>query len=75
MKIAVILPGDYSKEYCDYRHQYLNTFSSKGTELKIVLAGGIPSLRCISDLGMIHANIVQRSIEAEKEGFDGVLIH
>jgi allantoin racemase len=75
MKLAVIIPGDYSKEVCEDRHNYLNTLVSPGTELKIFTTGGTPSLSSIVDIALISSGLVNRSMEAEKEGFDGILIH
>ena len=75
MKLAVILPGDYPKEFCEHRQRYLSALISPGTELKIVTTGGTPSLTSIIDLAFVAPGMVNRAMEAEKEGFDGVLIH
>lgn len=75
MKLTVILPGDYGEELCEHRQRYLSTLLSPGAEVKIVTTGGTPSLTSIVDLALIAPGMVNRTMEAEKGGFDGVLIH
>jgi hypothetical protein len=75
VKLAVILPGDPGREVCEQRESYLNTFASPGTEIKVFSSGGTQKISSGIDFALISPGGVKRAMEAEKNGFDGVVIH
>lgn len=75
MKLAIILPGDYDEELIRYRKDYFGKFISSGTTIDIFKTGGAKSITSIADLALIIPGALRQSMEAEKAGFDGVLLH
>jgi hypothetical protein len=75
MKLAVILPGNYEQELCEHRETYLNEFVSSGTKIKVFKTGGTQSITSIVDLALISSGALNKTLEAEKSGFEGVLLH
>jgi len=75
MKLAVILPGDYSKELCEKREKYLDNFASKNTEIKVFTTGGTESVTSGVDFALVSPGAVEKAIMAEKTGFDGIVLH
>lgn len=75
MKLAVILPGSHGPETCEAREKYLNEFTSPGTEIMVCPSGGTESIESTIDFALMVPGVVDRAVEAEKNGFDGVVIH
>ena len=75
MNLAVILTGDYSKELCETRRNYLNNYASKNTAIKIFTTGGTKSLTSGVDFALVSPGAVEKVIMAEKAGFDGIVLH
>jgi allantoin racemase len=74
MQLAVILPGNYTPEHCELRENYLKSFVSDATEIKVFTAGGTKSITSIVDFTLMAPGMTRRALEAERAGFDGVLI-
>ena len=72
MKLAVILPGDASREYCEERKEFIQYFASPGTKIEVLSTGGPEKITTAVDFALIAPGAVSRVIEAEKAGFDGV---
>ena len=75
MRLAVILPGDHGKELREQREKYLENFASPGTEIKVFSSGGTQKINSGIDFALISPGGVKQATEAEKNGFDGVVIH
>jgi len=75
MKLAIILPGDYSQELCEKRENYLSNFASKGTEIKVFTTGGTESITNGIDFVLVAPGAVEKAIAAEKAGFAGIVLN
>ena len=76
MKLAYIMPGDYGKEYCEEKERYLKGFTSPGTEIKVFTTGATPfkSITSVTDMALIAPGAVKQVRDAEKTGYDGVIL-
>lgn len=75
MKLAVILPGDFGREICAQRKEYIAQFTSIGTEIKVFTTGGAKAITSGIDFALISPGTVKQVIEAENTGFDGIVLH
>jgi Asp/Glu/hydantoin racemase len=75
MKLAIILPGDYSRELCERREEYLYNFASADTEIKVFTTGGTKSVTSNVDFALVSPGAMKRAIEVDKNGFDGIVLH
>ena len=76
MKIYYLMPGNYGPDYCTDKETYLTPYTSPGTDLQVFTTGDTATLSIISvvDMALIGPATVARVIEAEKTGFDGVIL-
>ena len=76
MKISYIMPGKYSQEYRTAKGVYLSQYTSPGTQLDVSITGGTQdvSLTGAVDLAMIAPLTVKKTIQAERDGYDAVIL-
>jgi Asp/Glu/hydantoin racemase len=74
MKLAIILPGDYGKEVCQRREKYYKQFCGSGTEIEVLTTGGTKSITSTIDFALVAPGALQKAIEAERKGFDGIVL-
>ncbi len=76
MKISYIMPGKYSEEYMATKRMYLSQYTSPDTQLDVSVTGNTQnvSLTGVVDLAMIAPLTVKKTIEAERDGYDAVIL-
>jgi hypothetical protein len=76
MKIYYLMPGNYGPNYCTDKAAHLARYTSPGTDLQVFSTGDTATLSISSvvDMALIAPSTVARVIEAEKIGFDGVIL-
>ena len=76
MKIYYLMPGKYGPEYCSEKAAYLSAYTSSGTDLQVFSTGDSAALSISSvvDMALIGPATVARVMEAERTGFDGVIL-
>ncbi len=73
MNIMVIAPGSMSQEEINVRQQYAESLCSSG--IKFVPVEGPASLTDDASLGLLIPGVIKRAEEAERQGYDAVVIH
>ena len=73
MRIMVIAPGSMSTEEIRARQDYAASLCS--SEIKVVPVEGPPSLTDDATLGLLVPGVIKRTEEANREGYDAVVIH
>ena len=76
MKLAYIMPGDYDNEYCKEKEIYLKGLTYHDTEIKVFTTGATPfkSITSVTDMALIAPGAIAQVTEAEKKGYDGVVL-
>ena len=73
MKLAVILPCEMPTEAWEPLENEINRIVSLGTEIELFdIKGG--NLRVPSDIDLTAAAAVKLAVDAEKKGFDAVIL-
>ena len=75
MKLAIIIPGDYGEEFCKERKHYISNFVSSGTEIEVFVTGGSKSVTSGVDFALISPGTIRCVVDAEKAGFDGIVLN
>jgi len=76
INIAVIIPGELDQAELDRRIAHINKFVSSATKVKGFLFKGDPrGIKNGGDVSLLANETMKLTIDAEKQGFDGVVIH
>ena len=75
MNLAIIIPGDYDKKFCEERKRYISNFVSSGTKIEVFVTGGSKSVTSGIDFALISPGTIRCVVESEKAGFDGILLN
>jgi allantoin racemase len=74
-KIMVVAPGEFDQKEIEIRQSYLNSICSENTSVIVMPAEGIDSLKSIADGTLLAVGVLKRVVQANREGFDAVVIH
>ena len=81
MKIMALFPGEgvlvpeKLSEELRVRKEYLMQFASPGTDIEVFPTKGAKAMIHGRDMAMIVPSAVEIAIQAEKDGFDAIIIH
>jgi len=72
----VITPGRFLPEEVEIRRKYLQTKALPGTKINVVpLKRGPVTIRNEADFALLVPGVLERAEEAEKDGFDAIMVH
>jgi allantoin racemase len=76
LKIAVIIPGELDRKEFNKRIEHINKFVSSATKVKgFLFKGDIRGIKTGADVSLLANETMKLTINAEKQGFDAVVIH
>lgn len=76
IKIAVIIPGELDRSEFDRRIEHIKRFVSSGTSVEGFLFKGDPrGIKTGSDVSLLANETMKLTIDAERQGFDAIVIH